>query len=275
MEVIYAREELPDYLPNSLFLVGPTPRSELVPSWRPEALRLLGERAFTGTVLIPEDRPDADGKVRYRGNYNDQVAWETEGLRKSTAILAWVPRDLDSMPAFTTNTEFGLWADSGKMVFGAPLDAPKNTYLRWHAEQAGISSSETLPDTVDAALELLGQFEAQGKDCVFCDIVREDPLRQIEAVFDHSVQLTPHHPIVPGHKLFIPRVHTASAADNPGVASGVFHDAAEYIRRQEIQANIISSIGSDATQTVFHLHVHVVPRVSGDDLALPWTDQIR
>ncbi len=64
MEVIYAREDLPEYLPNSLFLVGPTPRSELVPSWRPEVLRLLGERAFTGTVLVPEDRPDADGKIR-------------------------------------------------------------------------------------------------------------------------------------------------------------------------------------------------------------------
>lgn len=41
MEVIYAREELADSLPNSLFLVGPTPRSELVASWRPEELRLM------------------------------------------------------------------------------------------------------------------------------------------------------------------------------------------------------------------------------------------
>ncbi len=159
MEVIYAREELPEYLPNSLFLVGPTPRSELVPSWRPEALRLLGERAFTGTVLVPEERPDADGTVRYKGDYNDQVAWETEGLEKAAAILTWVPRDLETMPAFTTNVEFGMWLNSGKMVFGAPLEAPKNTYLRWHAERAGISSSVTLPETVDAALELLEQLK--------------------------------------------------------------------------------------------------------------------
>jgi hypothetical protein len=93
-----------------------------------------------------------------KGDYNDQVGWETEGLEKATAILTWVPRNLETMPAYTTNVEFGMWLNSGKMVFGAPLEAPKNTYLRWHAERAGISSSTTLPATVDAALELLGRL---------------------------------------------------------------------------------------------------------------------
>ena len=41
MEVIYAREELPDSLPNTLFLAGSKPRSELVAFWRPEELRLM------------------------------------------------------------------------------------------------------------------------------------------------------------------------------------------------------------------------------------------
>ncbi len=111
-------------------------------------------------MLLPEDRPDADGKVYYKGDYNNQVAWETEGLEKATAILTWVPRNLETMPAFTTNVEFGIWLNSGKMVFGAPPEAPKNTYLRWHAERAGLSSSTTLPDTVDAALELLERLRA-------------------------------------------------------------------------------------------------------------------
>jgi histidine triad (HIT) family protein len=39
--------------------------------------------------------------------------------------------------------------------------------------------------------------------------------------------------------------------------------------------NIITSAGSDATQTVFHLHLHVVPRRAGDGLALPWTGDHR
>jgi histidine triad (HIT) family protein len=37
--------------------------------------------------------------------------------------------------------------------------------------------------------------------------------------------------------------------------------------------NIISSKGPAATQTVFHLHLHLVPRTAGDCLALPWTNQ--
>jgi len=38
-------------------------------------------------------------------------------------------------------------------------------------------------------------------------------------------------------------------------------------------ANIITSKGREATQSVFHLHVHVVPRQADDDLPLPWTPQ--
>ena len=40
-------------------------------------------------------------------------------------------------------------------------------------------------------------------------------------------------------------------------------------------ANLITSIGAAATQTVFHLHVHVVPRHEGDGLLLPWSNQER
>jgi diadenosine tetraphosphate (Ap4A) HIT family hydrolase len=39
-------------------------------------------------------------------------------------------------------------------------------------------------------------------------------------------------------------------------------------------ANFITSAGRDATQTVFHLHIHIVPRHAGDGLALPWTGQV-
>lgn len=37
---------------------------------------------------------------------------------------------------------------------------------------------------------------------------------------------------------------------------------------------VITSIGADATQTVFHTHIHVVPRRPGDGLTLPWTGQV-
>ncbi len=56
MEVVYARQPLPERVEASLFLAGPTPRSPATPSWRPEALRLLRELGFRGYVFAPEDR---------------------------------------------------------------------------------------------------------------------------------------------------------------------------------------------------------------------------
>ena len=59
------------------------------------------------------------------------------------------------MAAFTTNVEYGVWADSGKVVFGAPPKADKNSYLKHYAEQYRIPVSETLADTLDDAMAML------------------------------------------------------------------------------------------------------------------------
>jgi hypothetical protein len=60
--------------PPSIFLAGPTPRSGDVTPWRPEALDLLLELGFSGTVLVPERRGGW-----HRGDYLDQVEWEFAG----------------------------------------------------------------------------------------------------------------------------------------------------------------------------------------------------
>jgi len=69
----------------SIFLAGPTPRSPDVSSWRPQALGLLEELGFTGTVLVPERR---DWSVKF--NYLDQVEWEYAGLESCSVIAFWV-----------------------------------------------------------------------------------------------------------------------------------------------------------------------------------------
>ncbi len=135
-------------LPKSIFLAGPTPRHTATPSWRPEALRILQDMGFSGQVYVPET---ADWKAH--DHYDDQLHWEWEALNLATVAAFWVPRDLETMPAFTTNVEFGLLIQSGKLILGFPQDAPKMTYLAKLAKRHGAQVFHTLDDTLKAAVE--------------------------------------------------------------------------------------------------------------------------
>jgi 8-oxo-dGTP pyrophosphatase MutT (NUDIX family) len=148
MQVIYAKQPHPPAWSAAIFLAGPTPRSADVASWRPEALRLLAEAGFDGVVFVPED---AGGT--FRGSYLDQVVWERDALAASDCVLFWVPRELTTMPAFTTNVEFGLWVGTGRAVLGYPQGAPKNRYLGWLAGEHRVPVCHSLSETVQAALE--------------------------------------------------------------------------------------------------------------------------
>ena len=66
-----------------------------------------------------------------KDDYIDQVMWERESMSESTIILFWIPRDLQDMPAFTTNVEFGYWLYTGKVIYGRPDSAKKVKYLDW------------------------------------------------------------------------------------------------------------------------------------------------
>ena len=152
MELVYTLELPPKDFESSIFLAGPTPRSPQVKSWRPEALTILNNKRYSGTIFIPEPR---DGRFGEDFDYNEQIEWEARGLELADCILFWVPRDLKTMPRFTTNVEFGLWVRSGKVVFGAPDNAPKTKYLRAYAAKYKVPSSNTLEQTVSDALNML------------------------------------------------------------------------------------------------------------------------
>ena len=77
-------------------------------------------------------------------------------------IVFWIPRDLDTLPGFTTNIEWGAWHRSGKVVLGAPPDAPKMRYLAANAEVHHIPFSYTLRDTLETSLSKLGQGAERG-----------------------------------------------------------------------------------------------------------------
>ena len=152
--VVWAREPIP--AGPSVFLAGPTPRSEAVASWRPEAVRAL-DAAWTAShplhLLVPEN----PGGL-HATEYDDQIEWEWAGLDRATAILFWIPRDLRTLPGFTTNVEFGLMARSGRTVLGCPPDCPnpeRNRYLIRLARRFGVPVLQTLAETVAATVRIV------------------------------------------------------------------------------------------------------------------------
>jgi histidine triad (HIT) family protein len=111
--------------------------------------------------------------------------------------------------------------------------------------------------------------------CVFCEIVDgKAPANYVE-IGERHVAITPHRPHVPGHVLFIPRAHVPDATTAPGVTGYTVAAASAYVRGLRSPANIITSVGAEATQTVFHLHVHVLPRGANDGLRKSWPWRVK
>lgn len=112
-------------------------------------------------------------------------------------------------------------------------------------------------------------------DCPFCQRISK---AEYEGIYymEGVVFFEPLNPVVPGHRLFVPRKHVVDAAGDPKVTAEVFGAAAVYAEQRRFfhtDFNLITSAGREATQSVFHLHVHYVPRRKDDGLPLPWTGQ--
>lgn len=109
-------------------------------------------------------------------------------------------------------------------------------------------------------------------NCIFCEIVAgRSPAdfvsndRKLPTVI-----FRPLNPVTEGHVLVVPRQHITAAHSDSIIASDVMEHAAIYAAGVG-PYNLITSFGIEATQTIFHLHLHVVPRRAGDGLRLPWT----
>lgn len=108
--------------------------------------------------------------------------------------------------------------------------------------------------------------------CIFCQIVAGDAPAEFVASWPETIAIRPLNPVVPGHVLILPTRHVRDAGEDPDVTATTMRMAAVLARLLlPADYNIITSAGAAATQTVFHLHLHLVPRTPGDGLALPWT----
>jgi histidine triad (HIT) family protein len=103
--------------------------------------------------------------------------------------------------------------------------------------------------------------------CVFCAIVAGDAPATVVYRWPDALAIVPLGPVTRGHLLVIPTVHVPDALADPDVTAATMRAAAELATGP---CNLITSVGREATQSVFHLHVHIVPRAAGDGLALPW-----
>jgi histidine triad (HIT) family protein len=113
-------------------------------------------------------------------------------------------------------------------------------------------------------------------DCIFCKIVAGALPAHIVDEDERTITFMDIAPATRGHALVIPRAHArdlleVSPEDLAAVAIAAQRMARTLHDRLEADGvNLINSCGSAAWQTVFHFHMHVIPRYAGDPLKLPW-----
>lgn len=112
--------------------------------------------------------------------------------------------------------------------------------------------------------------------CIFCRIVAGELPATIVDEDDRTIAFMDISPATRGHALVIPRrhvsdLHEIDSEDLTAVAAGAQRLAAKLRDRLGAEGvNLLNSNGAAAWQTVFHFHVHVIPRYAGDPLELPW-----
>ncbi len=116
--------------------------------------------------------------------------------------------------------------------------------------------------------------------CIFCDIL-QGTAESSHVYRDNLVTaFMDIQPINPGHLLVIPNTHTANLADlSPETGAHMFTVAqklAQAIRDSDLPCegiNLFLADGKAAMQEVFHVHLHVIPRCSGDGFGLTFPDR--
>lgn len=107
--------------------------------------------------------------------------------------------------------------------------------------------------------------------CPFCEIVAGRAPATVVQEWDDAVAIVPLGPVVEGHTLVIPKTHVPDWVEDPTVTGATATRAAELAQELDLAiGNLITSAGEEATQSVFHLHLHLIPRAENDGLALPW-----
>jgi histidine triad (HIT) family protein len=113
-------------------------------------------------------------------------------------------------------------------------------------------------------------------DCIFCKILAGELPANIVDEDERTIAFMDIAPATRGHALVIPRAHASDLLSvEPRDLSAVALAAQRLAGRMKERlgadgVNLLNACGASAWQTVFHFHVHVIPRYDGDPLRLPW-----
>lgn len=107
-------------------------------------------------------------------------------------------------------------------------------------------------------------------DCRFCAIARGEAAARVVFEGEQTLGFLDHRPLFPGHVLLIPREHHETMADaEPGLIAALFADArilATAVEEGLAADGSFVAVNNRVSQSVPHLHVHVVPRRRKDGL---------
>ena len=107
-------------------------------------------------------------------------------------------------------------------------------------------------------------------DCLFCGIAAGDIEADLVLETEHVVGFLDLRPVFKGHTLLVPREHVVTLPDLPAALRDPFLEAG-----QRLAAAMLTGLGAQGSfvamnntvsQSVAHLHLHVVPRTKGDGL---------
>lgn len=116
-------------------------------------------------------------------------------------------------------------------------------------------------------------------DCVFCNIAEHDTKGQVLVNYESLgvVVFEPLNPCMEGHLLFVPKEHVINVSDlkpDSTVMSDIHEAIRNYTYNKKItDFNVIINNGANADQSVFHLHVHLIPRTKPKSVTMPWSHQ--
>jgi len=113
-------------------------------------------------------------------------------------------------------------------------------------------------------------------DCIFCKVIAGELPGEIVDSDSRTVAFMDINPATRGHALVVPRAHSSDLMDIADEDLEATNIAARRLAARMDQTlgpdgfNILNCCRPAAWQTVFHFHVHVIPRYEDDPLKLPW-----